>query len=116
MRMVHTQDTIIGNGNPKHIPTQIIQDRFGALRIMYTVNDPIFAPGISSYLLVKIRIILFEPGSQLASDQFGQSFYRHQIFIFASNPLALLINAAAGHQQMDMGMIGQIAGPGMQYG
>jgi hypothetical protein len=55
-----------------------------------------------------------EPCDELAADQPGQRFDWNQVFILAGDPLAILIDSAAGNQHVDVRMIRQVIRPGMQ--
>jgi hypothetical protein len=114
MRLVHTDDAMVGDGNAEYVSSQVVQYDRLTLAVVQAVNNPVPGPCSRVDLTAEILMAPSQPCGELAADQLGQRFDRNQILILAGYPPAILIDSAAGNQHVDVGMIRQIICPGMQ--
>ena len=114
MRLVHSDDAMVGYGNAEYISSQVVQHDRLTLTVVQAVNNPVFGPCSRVDMTTEILMAPSQPRGELAADQLGQRFDRNQIFILAGYPPAILIDATTGDQHVHMRMIRQIARPGMQ--
>jgi hypothetical protein len=78
-----------------------------------TIDDPILLPDLRWHLWVEGSFL--EGVAELGAEYLAQSLDGHQeLGVFGGEPLAIGREAASGHQIVDMGMVVEIARPGLE--
>src|SRR6266516_2880298 len=105
----------VGDGDPKYVAAQVIEHLLSLAGVL-AVNDPVVFPDGWRYLVEPAELV--ESGVELAAKDFAQGKARDQEGGMAGRDpvLAILGESAGADQQMDVGMIKQGPGPGMQDG
>jgi hypothetical protein len=77
------------------------------------VHDPVLLPGWRGNLGIEGRFL--EGVTELGAEDLAQSLNGDQeLGVFGGEPLAIGREAASGHQIVDMGMVVEIARPGLE--
>ena len=113
--IVETDDAGVGDGNAEDVSRKIFEHGLLALAPRGDVDDPALAPdGLRDD---KVGTFLFEQSLELIAHQLGQGIDRDQKHIACRMPIAAVVgNAAAGDKTMNVGVIEQLLGPGVQDG
>jgi hypothetical protein len=111
--MVKFEDAIVAEGHPKEIRRQIFEHGLSAAG-RFTVHDPVLLPGLRRHLAVEGSFL--EGITELGAEDLAESFDgRQKSGMLGGKPLlGIGGEAASGHQIMDMGMVVEIAGPGLE--
>jgi hypothetical protein len=112
---VHGHQSVIGDRNPKNIAGEVSQDSVFTGSVRFAVRTPRSVPSMSRDLLEEVGM----PVLQRLSESFGnhprEFLYRNEKFLWCRVPGGSIIgHTAAGHQHMHMGMVMELAGPGVQ--
>ena len=113
--LIEAFDSVVGDGHTKDIATEVLQD-LQSLAGVLAVDDPVLLPDGGWDLIEPAQFL--EPGAELAAKDFAQGKAGNQEGgIAGRNPLLAVAGKSAGaDQQMDVGMIKQGPGPGVQDG
>lgn len=108
-------DPAVGDGDAKDIPAEVLQDLLAVAGVL-AVDDPVLLPD-GGWDLIEPAPFL-ESGAEFAAKDFAQGKAGNQEDGMAGlNPLLALAGKSAGaDQQMDVGMIKQGPGAGVQDG
>jgi hypothetical protein len=110
--MGQLEDTLVTDGHPKDVRSQILQGSH-PIADRLTVNDPILLPGFRRYLGKQISLL--QSITELGPKKDGQRFDMNQkIFPGWQPTLTVITQTATRDQIMHMGMVIQVATPGMQ--
>jgi hypothetical protein len=77
------------------------------------VDHPVFAP--DAWLDLSKENGLFQGVTELGAEDWGEGFNGQQKVLAGRAPAALVREAAAGDDVVDVGMIEQLAGPGVEH-
>lgn len=107
---IKAQDSLIGNGDPMSITTEVFHNTGNVLKRWFAINDPL--------LLIEGRIqgesVLFEKAEEFAAELSGQDLYGKKEFLFRATPTAIMGQSAASNNAVDMRMEHKVLPPGMQ--
>lgn len=107
------KDAAVGKGNPEDIGGQILEGGLTRANRL-AVNDPLLPPDLGGNLLDQPG--LGQGGAELAPKQAGQGLDMNEEGIASAQPsLTIAGQTASGDEVMNMGMITQVAGPGLQH-
>lgn len=104
--------TAIGDSDAEDVRGEVLE---GSLSIAdwFAVNDPVLAPNLWSYLSKDGGF--FEDVLKFGPEELGECLDGEKEVVVSGHPnFPVLGKSAAGDQIVDMGMIGQVAGPGVQ--
>ena len=105
-------DAIVGDGRPVDIRSQVFQGRI-CVADRLAVNYPVLLPNPGWNIVEKIRF--FKRVTELGPKDRRQGLHGYKEFGTRSQPLAALgRESTAGYDEVDMGMVAQVALPGMQ--
>jgi len=110
---VKFEDAIVAEGHPKDIRSQILEHGLSAAG-WFTVHDPVLLPGLRRHLAVEGSFL--EGITELGAEDLAERFNgRQKSGMLGGKPLlGIGGEPASGHQIMDMGMVVEIAGPGLE--
>ena len=113
--IVESGDAGVGDGDAKDIAGEVVEHRLLALAPWRDMDDPGLAPcGLGED---EVRPSAVEHGPELAADELGQGFGREQETLAGGTPGAAVgRHPAPGDEAMDMGVIVQLLGPGVEHG
>jgi hypothetical protein len=111
--MVQLEDTLVTDGHSKDVGSQILQGSH-PITDRLTVNDPILLPGFRGNQ--GKEFCLLQSITELGPKEDGQWLDVNQkIFPSLMPTLVVIAQTPTRHQIVNMGMVVQIATPGMQY-
>src|SRR6202035_1984685 len=103
---------VIADGDAEDVRGEILKG-LGARADRFGVDHPVFAP--DARLDLGEELGLFQRVAKLGAEDGGERFDRNQKVFAGRAPATVSREAAAGDDVMDVGMIEELAGPGMQY-
>jgi hypothetical protein len=112
--VVEADNSVIGDGHAEDVAGQVIQDRL----LTFTPGGAVDNPGLRPRRRGQDQVgtSLLERGPELAAHELGQGLDRDAEVLARRMPrVAVVGDAAARDQAMDMGVIEQLRGPGMQH-
>jgi len=104
--------TVVTEGDAKDVRGEILESLCATANRL-GVDHPVFAP--DARLDLSKESGLFQGVTQLGAEDSGECYHRNQKVFAGGAPVAVVSEAAAGDEVMDVGMIEELAGPGMQY-
>ena len=105
------EDAVVAQGHAEDIGGEIFESRLAAAD-RFTINDPILLPDLRWHLWVEGSFL--EGVAELGAEDLAQSLDGHQeAGVFGWEPLAIGGEAAGGDQIVDVGVVAEIAGPGL---
>ena len=106
------EEALVGESDAEDIRSQILE-RCLAGADGLTVDNPLLPPDLGWNLLQ--QLCLFQGRSKLGSKETGEGFDMDKEGIVGAQPgLPLSRQPAAGDKVMNVGMVSQVAGPGLQ--
>src|SRR3954467_13148990 len=113
--IVKVDDAGVGDGDAKDVAGEVIQDALLTLAPRRALGDPGFGPGGVGDR--QIRAALLERGTQLPTNEFGESLHWNQERLPRRMPiLAIVGDAAAGDEAVHVRVVVKLLGPGVQDG
>jgi hypothetical protein len=113
LAILDREHAAIGQDAPVDIPAQGAEYLFGPLQGWFTVDDPPFGPNrlgqrqIGSFLTHQIE--------KQSAKELREGLHRHEVSLAGRSPLGPVGgNPARWHQAMDVRMVDQSPGPGVQ--
>jgi len=111
LAVLEFEDPVVAEGHAEDIGGEIFQGGLAAADRL-TINDPILVPDLREHLGVEGSFL--EGVAELSAEDFAQSLDGHQeAGVFGWEPLALGRKATGGDEVVDVGMVAEIAGPGL---
>ncbi len=111
--MIDGEQAPVADGDAVDVGSQVFE---GSLSIAhpFAVDDPFPSPDFFGGLLVES---CFSQGAlEGSAEQFGEGFHMQEEVLACGQPAnPILVHTAAGSQVVDVGMVDQFAGPGMQH-
>ena len=111
--MIDGNQASVADGNTEDVGGQVFE---GSLSIAdgLAMHDTCSLPDFGRDLCVESRSS--QGALEGSAEQFGERFHGQEEVSARGQPgIAIASHAAAGDQIVDVGMVGQVAGPGMQY-
>ena len=113
--IVEADDAAVGDGNAEDVAGEIIEHRLLAITPGGAMDNPRRRPDRLGD--DQVRPALLERGPELAAHQPGEGFDRDEEALAGRKPVAAVLgNAAAADQAMDMRVVKELLGPGMKHG
>jgi hypothetical protein len=113
--VVEADDTGVGNGDAEHVAGEVVEHGLLAFPPDRAVDDPGLGP--RSCGQGQIRAARRKCGPELAAHKLGERLDGDKEGVSRGMPQAAVIrNAPAGDQAVDMGMEEELLGPGVQNG
>src|SRR5437870_97435 len=103
---------VVAEGHAKDVRGEILEGLFAGAH-GFGMHDPVFAPDARSDCSEQIS--LFQFIAKLGAEDHGEGFNGHQKVGARGTPAAICTQAAASDDVMNMRVIEQLPGPGMQY-
>ena len=105
------EDAVVAEGDAEDIGGEIFESSLAAADRL-TIDDPILLPDLRWHLWVEGSFL--EGVAELGAEDLAQSLDGHQeLGVFGGEPLAIGGEAAGGDEVVDVGMVAEIAGPGL---
>jgi hypothetical protein len=105
------EDAVVAEGDTEDVGGEIFESSLAAADGL-TIDDPILLPDLRWHLWVEGSFL--EGVAELGAEYLAQSLDGHQeLGVFGWEPLAIGGEAAGGDEIVDMGMVAEIAGPGL---
>jgi len=112
LAMGQLEDTLIADGHPEDVRGQILQGSH-TIADRLTMNDPVLLPGFWGYQ--SKQICLLQSIAELGPKEDRQWLDMNQEFFPGRKPtLTVIAQTSTRYQIVDMGMVVQVATPGMQ--
>jgi hypothetical protein len=109
----HFQDAIVTDRNPKDIGSQILQSSYSAADGL-AMNHPIFLPRLGRDQIKQAGLL--QSIAELGPEQDGEWLNVHQEIPSGRQPtLTIRSQSTGGHHIVDVGMVAEVAGPGVEY-
>ena len=113
--IVEADDTGVGDGDAEDVAGEVIEHRLLALAPGRAMDDPGLGPGGVGQ--DQIGTPLLQRGPELAAHQLGQGLDGNQEGSARRTPIGAVVgNAAPGDQAVDVRVVEQLLGPGVQDG
>ena len=113
--LVERDDAGIGDGDAEDVSGEIVENGVLADSPGFDVNDPVGGPGGIGDK--EIGTSFCEQGLEFAAHELGQRLIRKEKILARRVPIAAVIgDAAAGHQTVDMRVVQELLRPGVQDG
>ena len=107
LTILQLQDATVTDSHPKDVGSQILQSCHPIAHGL-AMNNPVLSPGFARHQ--GKQVCLYQSITKLGSKQDRERFDRHQeIFLDREPALAILRQAAGGHQIVHVGMIVQVS-------
>ncbi len=103
---------VVADSDAEDIRSEILESLFAGTDGL-GMDHPWFAPDAGRDLSKEFG--LFESVTELGAEDQGERFDGHEKVLAGSVPAASSREAAAGDEVMDVGMIAELAGPGVEY-
>ena len=105
------EDAVVAQGHAEDIGGEIFESRWAAADGL-TINDPILVPDLRGQLEVEGSFL--EGVTELGAEDLAQSLNGDQeLGVFGGEPLAIGGEATGGDEIVDVGVVAEIAGPGL---
>ena len=112
LALMQLAQTVVTESDAKDIRGEILEG-LDAGADGFAVDHPVFAPNLGPDQGKQIR--LFQLIAKLGAEDLGERFDGHEKVFAGGAPTALSRQAAAGDEVMHMGMIEELAGPGVEH-
>jgi hypothetical protein len=113
LTVLKVEDPPIGEGDAKDIGRQIFEGGFTDSDRL-AVNDPLLSPDLGRNLPGQPRLL--QSSAELGSKEAGQGFDVNEEGIAGTPPgQSVSGQTVAGDDGMDVGMVSDVAGPGLQH-
>ncbi|MEK6283806.1 MAG: hypothetical protein AABN95_25905 [Acidobacteriota bacterium] len=112
LAIMEVAEAVVTEGHAKDVRGEILEG-LGAGAYRFGVDHPVFAPDPGSDCGEQIS--LFQLIAELSAEDTGEGFHRNQKVFAGRAPAVEVREAAAGDDVMDMGMIEELAGPGVEH-
>jgi len=111
------QDAFGAEGGAEDVSGEVFQGGFAGANGL-NIGYPIEGPGGAGDLDVELRVLLLQRLSESGAKALRQHGLREEVTLAfgADPPQAVGGEPAAGHDAMDVGMIAQVARPGLEHG
>lgn len=111
MAILEFEDAIVGDGDTKDVRGEIFES--GCTRANgQTMNDPIFEPDL---LVEEVEeVSLFELIAEFGAEEDREWFNVNEEILARVEPLTIGRESASGGDEMDVRMIEEVTGPGME--
>lgn len=110
---VHGQDATVVDGHAEDVARQVLQDSLHPLAPGGAVRHPLLLPGIGGK--GKIGVFFLQAAHEFSPDQPGEGAQREEEFFAGWLPVAVVGDAAASDQTVEMRVVDEHLGPGVEY-
>src|SRR5882672_7238554 len=112
LAIMQLAQAVVTEGDAKDVGGEILES-LGTTANRFGVDYPVFAPDARLHLSKENG--LFQRVTKLGAEDSGERFDGHQEVFACKAPATVSSEAAAGDEVMDVGMIEELAGPGMEH-
>ena len=113
--VVERDDARVGDGDAEYVSCEIAQHGVVTLPPMVDVDDPGLGPGGSGD--DQVWALVGEHGFEFAAHQLGQGHVRDEKSFAGRIPVAAVIgDSTAGDEAMNVRMVDELLGPGVEDG
>ena len=111
--MIDGKQTSVANGNAVDVGSQVFESSL-PIADWHAMGNPVSSPDFWGDVCIESRSA--QGALEGSAEQFGEGFHgQEKVFACRQPGISIIAYPAAGYQIVDMGMVEQVAGPGMHH-